>query len=104
MSLDESCKGGWTPAAEGFAAGASSPSAPGVGSCRCQLARQRVLARQQPERDGNLPTARHAELLTQHVAMSLSRSRGDAEGNTDLVIRQPLCDQFDDLPLPRSDP
>jgi hypothetical protein len=91
------------PAAEGFAAGAASPSAPVVGSCRLQAACQGVLARQQSERDWDLSPPRNTELLPEHVAVSLGRARRDAELETDLVVRQTLRNQLDDLPLPRGD-
>src|SRR6266404_4611921 len=92
---------GWTPAAEGVAAGASSPSAPVVGTRRLQAARQRVLARQQAERDWDVPPPRNAELLPEYVAMSLGGSWRDTEHQPDFVVRQTLRDQLDDLPLPR---
>ena len=96
-------EGAGRPRHEGFAAGASSPSAPVVGSCRRQTVCQRVLARQQSERDWNLSTPRNAELLPEHVAVSLRRPRRDPEHEPDLVVRQTLRDQFDDLLLPRGD-
>ena len=36
--------------------------------------------------------------------MRLRRPRGDAELEPDLVVRQTLGDQFDDLTLPVGDP
>ena len=94
---------GATPAAEGVAAGAASPSAPVVGSRRLQACRQRVLSRQQPERDRNLPPSRHAQLLPQHVAMRLRRPRRDAETASDLLVRATVSDQLDHLTLPIRD-
>ena len=70
---------------------------------RLQAGRQRVLSREQPERDRNLPAPRHAQLLPQDVAVRLRRSRRDAEHEADLLVRQPLRDQLDDLPLARGD-
>ena len=83
----------------GIAAGATSPSAPVVGSRRRQAGRQRVFARQQPEGDRDLPPSRDAQLLPQNVAVSFRRSRRDAENEADLVVRQALGDQLDDLAL-----
>src|SRR5258708_1667092 len=94
-------EGAGRPRHEGVAAGASSPSAPVVGTRRLQAARQRVLARQQSERDRNLSPPRNAELLPEHVAVGLGRPRRDPEHESDLVVRQTLRDQLDDLPLPR---
>src|SRR3954447_2355360 len=91
------------PAAEGFAAGAASPSAPVVGSRRLEAACQRVLTRQQSERDRDLSPPGNAELLSQHVTVSLRGARRNAELETDLVVRQTLRDQFDDLPLTGGD-
>ena len=77
-------------------------------SPRCRLAptpagRQRVLTRQQSERDRDLSPPRNAELLPQHVAMRLRRPRRDAEYEPDLVVRQALRDQLDHLALPGGD-
>src|SRR5581483_4302916 len=81
----------------------ASPSAPVVGSRRLQPARQRILARQQPERDRDLSPPRYTELLPQHVTVRLRRPGGDAEHDTDLVVRQTLRDQLDDLTLSSGD-
>src|SRR3954470_12303344 len=94
-----SSKGGPAPAGEGFAAGAASPSAPVLGTRRSQPPRQRVLTRQQPEGDWNLPPPRDAELLPQDVAVRLRRPWRNAEHQPDLLVRQALCDQLDHLAL-----
>src|SRR4051812_34690665 len=91
------------PAAEGVAAGAASPSAPVVGSRRLEAACQRVLTRQQSERDRDLSPPGNTELLSQHVTVSLRGARRNAELETDLVVRQTLRDQLDDLPLTGGD-
>jgi hypothetical protein len=94
---------GATPAAEGVAAGAASPSAPVVSACRRQSGCQRVFARQDPECDRYLPSPRDAELLSKRVTVGFRGSRRDAERDADLLVRHALRDQFDDLPLPRGD-
>src|SRR5207302_10264074 len=83
-------EGAGRPRHEGGAAGASSPSAPVVGTRRLQAACQRVLPRQQSECDRTLAQPRNAELLPEHVAVGLGRPRRDPEHQPDLVVRQTL--------------
>jgi hypothetical protein len=88
----------WAPAASRFAAGAR--SAVGSGGNNPALSnRQRVFARQQPERNRDLAPARHAELLPQNVAVRLGGPRGDPEPCSDLLVRASSCDEGDYLPL-----
>jgi hypothetical protein len=102
--LARKIKGAGAPAAEGYAADAASPSAPVVGSRRLQAVRQRVFAGQQTERDRDLPPSRNAELLSEDVGVRFRRPRRDAELESDLVVRQTLGDQFDDLALSVGNP
>ena len=70
---------------------------------RRQAVRQRVLARQQSVRDWDLPPTRHPELLPEHVAVGLRRPGRDAQRHANLVVRQTLRDQLDNLSLARGD-
>src|SRR5436190_15279260 len=75
------------------------PSAPGAGKGRRKLTGKGVFAGERLERGRDLPPPRHAELLTQHVAVCFRRSGRDAETLADLVVRAPARDQRDDLEL-----
>ena len=79
------------------------PSVPGCGGSGSEASRERVVAGEQPIGDGNLTPARHAELLPEDVAVRLRRPRRDAQPLADLVVRETLCDQLDDLALPLGD-
>src|SRR5262249_21384394 len=83
------------------AAGAPStlPSIPVLGPRELETSGERVLPGQQPVSERDLTPARDAQLLAQHVAVRLRRSRGDPELLADLVVREPLRDQLDDLAL-----
>ena len=79
------------------------PSVPGCGGSGSEASCERVVAGQEPIRDGDLTPSGHAELLPEHVAMRLRRPRRDAQPLPDLVVRETLCDQLDDLALPIGD-
>jgi len=79
------------------------PSAPAVGRGRLEASCERVVAGQRAICHGDLASSRDAELLTQHVGMSLGGSRGNAEAFTDFIVRAPGCDELDDLLLPLGD-
>lgn len=63
--------------------------------------RERVLASQRAVGMRDLPSPRHAELLTKNVAVRLRRSWRDAEPLSNLLVRATGRDQLHDLPLSR---
>ena len=75
------------------------PSAPDAGHAGVEALREWVVAREGAIRGRDLPAPLHAELLPQHVAVRLRRSRRDPESLADLVVRAPCGDQLHDLPL-----
>src|SRR5919201_2916951 len=77
----------------------TAPSAPVVGRSRLQASRQRVIAGQRAISDRDLPPSSHAELLTQHVRMSLRRTRGNAKPLADFHVRAAGGDELDDFDL-----
>ena len=79
------------------------PSAPAVGRSRLEASCERVVARDRPVRNRDLPASGDAELLTQDVRVSLRRPGGDAKALADFVVRAPGCDELDDLTLPLGD-
>src|SRR5436190_8157247 len=97
----------WVTRAErargGFRPRARLPSAPVVGSRQREALREGVVAREETVGERDLPPARYAELLAQHVAMRLGRARRDAELLAELLVGQTLCDQPDHLQLARGD-
>jgi hypothetical protein len=66
-----------------------------------EACRERILPRQYPKRDGNLPTATHTQLRAQRVRMRLRCPGRDTEPLADLVVRAPCRDQRNDFTLPR---
>src|SRR2546423_10213114 len=75
------------------------PSVPPALSGRAEALREGIHAGEESIRDGDLPPAGDAELLAQHLGMRPHRARGNAELLRDLLGREALRDQFDDLPL-----
>ena len=76
------------------------PSVPGCGGSGSEASCERVVAGQQPIRDGDVTPPGHTEHLPEDVAISLRRPRRDAQPLADLVVRETLCYQLDDLALP----
>src|SRR5579872_2941350 len=95
--LEKPCK---ADRARGTKPWARLPSAPVVGFRQREALCQRVIAGQESIGERYLPPPVHAELLPQYVAMGLRRSRRDAQGDAELVVRQALCDQLDHFALP----
>src|SRR5204862_2716927 len=87
----------------GFRPRARLPSAPVVGSRQLEALCEGVVAREEPVGEWDLPAARYAELLPQHVAMCLRRARRDPELLAELLVGQTLGDQPDHLQLARGD-
>src|SRR5262249_53240065 len=87
------------PRARGRARARGSPSAPGAGQSRRELPGEGVLSGERLERGRDLPPPRHAELLTQDVAVRLRRPRRDSETLSGLFVRAPARDQRNDLEL-----
>ena len=81
----------------------TAPSVPGCGGSRSEASCERVVAGEQPIGDGDLTPSSHSELLPEDVAMRFRRPRRDAQPLADLVVRETLCDQLDDLALPVGD-
>src|SRR5262245_17756786 len=79
------------------------PSVPGVGGSGSEAFWEGVLSGQRSVRARDLPAAGAAELLAEHVRMSLRRPRRDAEPASDLLVRAPIGDQLDHLALPFRD-
>src|SRR5690348_12075848 len=88
------------PVTAGAATGAA-PSAAALGLRRFDAARQRVVARQDPVCQRDLPSLSHAQLEPERVAMRLRGARRDPKCPADLVIRATRGDQLDHLLLPR---
>src|SRR5436190_19917339 len=79
------------------------PSVPGGGWSRSEAFRQWVAAGQRAIGTRDLPAPGAAELLAEHVRVSLRRPRRDAETACDLVVRATVSDQLDHLTLPIRD-
>ena len=73
------------------------PSVPASGTPGSEAFRERVVAGQFSVRAGDLPPPRHAELLTQDVAVRLRRPWRDAEPLSNLFVGAAGRDQLDDL-------
>jgi hypothetical protein len=65
---------------------------------------ERVFSRYLAVGRWDLPPARHTELLSKRVGVSLSRARRDVEVMRDLLVRAACRNQGDDLALPGGDP
>src|SRR5437764_11408360 len=75
------------------------PSVPPALSGRAEALRERIHAGQESIRDGDLAPAGDAELLAQDVGMRLHGAGRDAQLVRDLLVRESLRDELDDLPL-----
>src|SRR5207248_11720806 len=82
---------------------AGSPAAGTCGSASGEDRGEGVLPGRGAIRSRNLPPPRHAELLSQRVAVRLRRPRRNAEALSDFLVRTAGCDQCDDLSLAGSD-
>ena len=82
------------PPEPGRSSGRPLPSDPRWPMQRTEACRKRILARQNPERDRDLPTPAHTQLRAQRVRMRLRRAGRDAERSDDDIPR-PL--EMDDL-------
>src|SRR5918911_2185727 len=78
---------------------ARGPSVPPALSGRAEALREGIHAGEESIRDGDLAPAGDAELLAQDVRMRLHGARSDAELLRDLLVREALRDELDDLPL-----
>ena len=75
------------------------PSVPPASSGRAEALGEGIHAGEESIGDGDLAPAGDSELLAQDVGMGLHGARGDAQLISDLLVREALGDELDDLTL-----